>query len=82
MVNRTSTVWVGPGIILFIKLNFLLPLLVGGPDMANKMGPVKKIYTNYINKFNKLMVRHYSTEVGKNDLGSYLAGLFEGDGHI
>jgi hypothetical protein len=67
---------------------------VGGPDMANKKGPVKKIYTNYINKFNKLNVRHYSTDpqalqkssifdgVDKNDLGSYLAGLFEGDGHI
>jgi len=62
--------------------------------MANKKGPVKKIYTNYINKFNKLNVRHYSTDpqalqkssifdgVDKNDLGSYLAGLFEGDGHI
>lgn len=72
--------------------NFLLPLLVGGPDMANKKGPVKKIYTNYINKFNKLNVRHYSTDprhpkgdawgVDKNDFGSYLAGLFEGDGHI
>ena len=62
--------------------NFLLPLIVGGPDMANKTGPIKKIYTNYINKFNKLNVRHYSTEVNKNDLGSYLAGLFEGDGHI
>jgi len=62
--------------------NFLLPLLVGGPDMANKIGPVKKICTNYINKFNKLKIRHYFTEVNNNDLGSYLAGLFEGDGHI
>jgi hypothetical protein len=76
--------------------NFLLPLLVGGPDMANKTGPVKKIYNNYqpatvgrgINKFN---IRHFyippypegrGTKKGKNDLGSYLAGLFEGDGHI
>lgn len=59
--------------------NFLLPLLVGGPDMANKTRPVKKIYNNYINKLN---VRHYSTELNNNNLGSYLAGLFEGDGHI
>jgi LAGLIDADG endonuclease/Cytochrome C and Quinol oxidase polypeptide I len=59
--------------------NFLLPLLVGGPDMAKKTGPVKKIYNNNINKFN---IRHFSTKMGKNDLGSYLAGLFEGDGHI
>lgn len=61
--------------------NFLLPLLVGGPDMANKTGSLKKICNKY-NKFNKFNVRYYSTEVDKNDLGSYLAGLFEGDGHI
>lgn len=60
-------------------MNFLLPLLVGGPDMANKTGPIKKIYNNYINNFN---VRHYSAEVNNNELGSYLAGLFEGDGQI
>lgn len=62
--------------------NFLLPLIVGGPDMANKTESVKKICNNYINKFNKLNVKHYYTEEDKNDLGSYLAGLFEGDGHI
>jgi len=62
--------------------NFLLPLLVGGPDMAKKIGPVKKIYNNYINKFIKFNVKHNSTEVNNNNLGSYLAGLFEGDGHI
>lgn len=59
--------------------NFLLPLLVGGPDMAKKKGPIKNFYNNYINYSN---VRHYSTKVNNNDLGSYLAGLYEGDGHI
>ncbi len=40
--------------------NFLMPLMVGGPDMAN------------------------STALERRDreLGSYLAGLFEGDGYI
>lgn len=62
--------------------NFLLPLLVGGPDMAKKNRTCKKLYNNYINKFNKVYVRHFYTEVDKNYLGTYLAGLFEGDGHI
>ena len=47
--------------------------------MAEKKGPIKNFYNNYINYSN---VRHYSTKVNHNDLGSYLAGLFEGDGHI
>lgn len=51
-------------------MNFLLPLLVGGPDMAKK-GPIvkedKNVYVNTTYMFNK---------------SSYLAGLFEGDGHI
>lgn len=60
-------------------MNFLLPLLIGGPDMAEKKGPLKNFYKNYINCSN---VRYYSIKVNHNDLGSYLAGLFEGDGHI
>jgi hypothetical protein len=47
--------------------NFLLPLLVGGPDMANK----KDILEIKIN---------YSINLKNNK--EYLAGLFEGDGHI
>ena len=55
--------------------NFLLPLLVGGPDMAKENGPIvkeedKNIYVNTI---------FQSTIFDKR---SYLAGLFEGDGHI
>lgn len=41
--------------------NFLMPLMVGGPDMAKTKGSLSK----NTHKFN-----------------SYLAGLFEGDGHI
>jgi len=51
--------------------NFLLPLLVGGPDMANKKGYLGNI------------LKYYSNNVKiKNNLNTYLAGLFEGDGHI
>ena len=46
--------------------NFLLPLLVGGPDMANTKDLLGKFY--------------YSEE--KTLFKGYLAGLFEGDGHI
>jgi len=53
-------------------LNFLLPLLVGGPDMAKK---IKDLLG-----FNK---RYFSESLNKNNkFNSYLAGLFEGDGHI
>lgn len=52
--------------------NFLLPLLVGGPDMANTMGPLGK-------KQHKIKRLNLSINPSLN---SYLAGLFEGDGHI
>jgi hypothetical protein len=53
--------------------NFLLPLLVGGPDMARK----KDLLDNILNK-----KKYYSKNIKINNLGTYLAGLFEGDGHI
>ena len=50
--------------------NFLLPLLVGGPDMAKKKDLLG---------FN---IRYYSNNLKDNQFKGYLAGLFEGDGHI
>jgi len=55
--------------------NFLMPLMIGGPDMANKKVNLGGIINNK---------RNFSTakRVKNNNLNSYLAGLFEGDGHI
>jgi hypothetical protein len=50
--------------------NFLLPLVSGGPDMAKKSDLLKKNIIYYSNYFNN------------NKFKGYLAGLFEGDGHI
>lgn len=56
--------------------NFLLPLLVGGPDMANTRDLLSK--NEYYKKgSNKIE----NTKFNKN-LGSYIAGLFEGNGEI
>ena len=60
-------------------MNFLLPLLIGGPDMAKENGPIikkeKNIYGN-----NVLLIRDATQNtISKSN---YLAGLFEGDGHI
>jgi len=51
--------------------NFLLPLLVGGPDMANTKGLGKKQHK----------IKRLNLSINPS-LNSYLAGLFEGDGHI
>ena len=51
--------------------NFLLPLMVGGPDMAKKKDLPR-------------LKRYFSSEINDNNdkFKGYLAGLFEGDGHI
>ena len=74
--------------------NFLLPLMVGGPDMAKQKDLLVRTHTH--NSNTKLKgKRFYSTYKGDNNtnkqgsnnknkqiFNSYLAGLFEGDGHI
>jgi hypothetical protein len=52
--------------------NFLLPLLVGGPDMAKRKDLLENIF------YNK---KYYSKNIN-NNLDTYLAGLYEGGGHI
>jgi hypothetical protein len=49
--------------------NFLLPLIVGGPDMAKE----KKILVNK---------QKLNLNIINRTLNSYLAGFFEGNGHI
>jgi len=71
--------------------NFLMPLMIGGPDMAKQRDSLTRKHLH--KNFNKIGVRHYSTyskilennESNSNNnmkFNSYLAGLFEGDGHI
>jgi LAGLIDADG endonuclease/Cytochrome C and Quinol oxidase polypeptide I len=56
--------------------NFFVPLLIGAVDMANSIG---------INKINKVINKQNLYIIKKDEddkFSSYLAGLFEGDGHI
>jgi len=55
-------------------LNFLLPLLVGGPDMAKEKGPL--LYMPQEKK------QEIDLSRKNKKTSSYFAGLFEGDGHI
>ena len=65
--------------------NFLLPLMVGGPDMA-KTKDHHGIILYKKRLYNKTQSKCYvtSSSVHKqvNNLNTYLAGLYEGDGHI
>ena len=66
--------------------NFLMPLMVGGPDMASKKGSPWGLRLRY-NKFNKNRFDNsrfnniYKKKL-TSEVKSYLAGLFEGNGHI
>jgi len=64
--------------------NFLLPLLVGGPDMAKENGP--PVVGFHCCEARAIQTKNeeniYINKVSVSDKRSYLAGLFEGDGHI
>jgi hypothetical protein len=64
--------------------NFLLPLLVGGPDMANQKDHLVKnyIYDSKVKYIEKRYYLAFFNNYNKILFNSYLAGLFEGDGHI
>lgn len=55
--------------------NFLLPLLVGGPDMANKKDPLVKRYT-YNSNIKFITKRHYSTRRKNNNEYSFINIIF------
>lgn len=50
--------------------NYFLPIHIGAPDMAKTK------------EFHGLNIRYYSNKFKNNIYKGYLAGLFEGDGHI
>jgi LAGLIDADG DNA endonuclease family protein/cytochrome c/quinol oxidase subunit I len=50
--------------------NYFLPIHIGAPDMANKK------------EYHGLNIRYYNNKFKNNIYKGYLAGLFEGDGHI
>ena len=64
--------------------NYFLPIHCGAPDYFKYLN---KIYKNFfsvcnINYYTELNLFLDNKHFEKNILGSYLAGLFEGDGHI
>lgn len=72
-------------------MNFLLPLLVGGPDMAKGFGPHSPGFAGVGKNLIACTIKNSSIRRSSStssilpnsyNLGSYLAGLFEGDGHI
>jgi cytochrome c oxidase subunit 1 len=63
--------------------NFLLPLLVGGPDMAKEKGPALGLLLKEgIVSSNNNLKDNKNRIYLNNEYKTYLAGLFEGDGHI
>ena len=79
--------------------NFLMPLMVGGPDMAKIKAHLGILYSNKVKAsllnswstspelytaMKSSSGRHYvaGTSFANDRFESYLAGLFEGDGHI
>ncbi len=56
-------------------MNYFLPLHCGAPDMA-------KLNSSDSSKLNKNIPAPRPLDKIKTNLGSYLAGLYEGDGHI
>ena len=64
--------------------NYMLPVLIGAPDYLLKKIMKPKYLISKTHHFHKLIKPslHLKNESQKFFFGSYIAGLFEGDGHI